>query len=556
MRKILVAEDEFINQALLGNMLETQYEVIYASNGQEAMDLIRSHKDDLSLILLDLMMPVMSGLEVLSALKKEEELKQIPVIVLTAERDMEVKSLELGAVDFLPKPYPDTEIVLARIRRTIELSEDRHILNLTERDPLTGLYNREFFYRYADQYDQHHPAKEMDAIIVDIIHFHILNDRFGRAFGDELLRLTGEKLREAVQDQDGIVCRREADTFMVYCPTGQNYQALLDAVISGIEENGITDSHIRFRMGVYTKADKTLEIERRFDRAELAANSIRDSVTKTIEFYSDETREKELLNSRLIDGFRRAIAEEQFTVFFQPKFKIQIDPPVLSSAEALIRWFHPEFGMISPGVFIPLFEENGLVQELDRFVWRKSAEQIRKWKDEFNFSVPVSVNVSRVDLYDPTLTDYLLGLIRDYGLETKELILEITESAYAEDNSELVETINELRKLGFIIEMDDFGSGYSSFNRITVLPFDVLKLDMMFIRSIFASGKDTWLLKVLVEIADYLKVTTVAEGVETEEQCKVMKEIGCDVVQGYYFSKPVPAKDFEPFLLERKAREV
>ena len=166
-----------------------------------------------------------------------------------------------------------------------------------------------------------------------------------------------------------------------------------------------TDSYVRLRMGVYANVDKTLDIARRFDRAKMAADTIRNSYTKNIGMYDNALHEKELYAERLIEEFPKAIAQKQFRVYYQPKFDVRSHIPVLSSAEALVRWEHPELGMLSPGVFIPLFEENGLIQKLDHYVWCAAAAQIRDWKERFNFSVPVSVNVSRIDMYDPHLVD-------------------------------------------------------------------------------------------------------------------------------------------------------
>ena len=204
--------------------------------------------------------------------------------------------------------------------------------------------------------------------------------------------------------------------------------------------------------------------------------------------------------------------------------------------------------MISPGIFVPLFESNGLVRELDHYVWREAAAQIRAWKQNPGKAVPVSINVSRVDMMDPDLQDILRGLIEDNGLEYGDLHLEITESAYTQDAKQIIDTVNVLRSMGFVIEMDDFGSGYSSLNMVTSLPIDVLKLDMGFIRSAFSKGGDTRMIGVIVDIAQALNVAMIAEGVETKEQMLALKELGCDIVQGYYFSRPVPADEFETFL--------
>ena len=555
-RLILIVDDEAINRELMGLILEKDYELLYAADGQEALDKIRRNRELLSLVLLDLMMPVMPGKEVLRAIKADPALRHIPVIVLTADQNAEVESLQLGATDFIPKPYPKASVIEARVLRTIELSEDRQIIQSTERDALTGLYNREFFYRYAEQFDQHHKDLSMDAMVVDVNHFHMVNERFGTAYGDEILRRIGEKLREMVQDTGGIVCRREADTFMVYCPHGKDYRAILDSAAAALADDESISSRVRLRMGVYAETDKTLDIERRFDRAKQAADTVRNSFTNPIGIYDSILHERELYAEQLIEDFHRAIDEGQFLVYFQPKFDVRPEIPVLASAEALVRWRHPELGMISPGIFIPLFEENGLIQTLDEYVWRTTAAQISDWKERLGFTVPVSVNVSRIDMYDPNLIGVFRGLLRDYDLSPSELQLEITESAYTQDSEQIISAVESLRALGFKIEMDDFGTGYSSLNMISTLPIDALKLDMQFIRNAFKERRDTRMLEVIIDIADYLSVPVIAEGVETEEQLNALKAMGCDLVQGYYFSRPVPPEEYEPFVVERRALRI
>ncbi len=555
-RLVLVVDDEAINRELMGLILQEEYELLYAADGQEALEKIRAHRDVLSLVLLDLMMPVMPGKEVLRQIKADESIRHIPVIVLTADQDAEIESLSLGATDFIPKPYPKAGVILARVLRTIELSEDRQIIQSTERDPLTGLYNREYFYRYSEQYDQHHKSTDMDAIVINVNHFHMINERFGTAYGDEVLRHIGERVRDMVQNTGGIVCRREADTFMVYCPHGQDYRAILESASVGLSEDTGANSRVRLRMGVYAKVDKELDIERRFDRAKMAADTVRNSFTNPIGLYDSTLHERELYAEQLIEDFHKAIREKQFKVFYQPKFDVRPEIPVLASAEALVRWQHPRLGMISPGIFIPLFEENGLIQTLDNYVWRTAAEQIRAWKERFGFAVPVSVNVSRIDMYDPKLIETLQDLLGDNGLSPREMLLEITESAYTQDSEQIIGMVSRLRELGFQIEMDDFGTGYSSLNMISALPIDALKLDMQFVRNAFKERKDTRMLEVIIDIADYLSVPVIAEGVETEEQLNALKAMGCDLVQGYYFSRPVPAEEYERFVTERMRQEV
>ena len=555
-RLVLVVEDEAVNRAILGMILEKDYEVLFAENGEEALSVIDGKKGLLSLVILDLIMPVMPGFEVLRRIKADPDTRDLPVIVASGDQSQEIDCLNAGAGDFIQKPYPEPGVILARVHRTIELFEGRQIIQSTERDPLTGLYNREFFFNYAEQYDQYHRDTPMDAIVLDINRFSIINERYGRAYADEVLRRVGEKAREIVHDAGGIVCRCEADIFLVYCPHREDYKAILDNASMGLSGEQNANNRVRLRMGVYSNVDKSVELERRFDRAKNASDSVRNSFTRSIGIYDDTLRKAEMYSEQLIEDFPRAIEEKQFRVFFQPKFNITGEKPFLAGAEGLVRWQHPELGLISPGVFIPLFEENGLIQKLDHYIWREAARQIRIWKDTVGFTVPVSVNVSRVDMYDASIVYTLLDILEESRLEAEALHLEVTESAYAEDAEQIIETVKRLRSMGFLVEMDDFGTGYSSLNMLSTLPIDVLKLDMKFITSAFGQEKDIHMLEIILEIARHLSAPVVAEGVETEEQMKALREIGCDMVQGYLFSPPVPPEKFEPFLQEAKKGSV
>ena len=550
-RHILVADDEFINRELLENILSDEYDVLKAEDGEMAYEMIRQNRNTLSLILLDLIMPKMTGLELLSRISEEPDLKGIPVIVLTSDHDSEVESLRNGAYDFIPKPYPQPDVIKARVSRSIELAEDRQIISATERDELTGLYTIEYFYRYGSQFDKYYPNAEMDALCFDVNHFHVLNERFGTEKGDEILKHIAERLETVFADKASFVCRKTADTFLVYCSHRDHdeYAKIVDQIAEIGED---LHTSLKMRVGVYSCCDKKLDIHLRFGRAKIASDKIRNNYTVSVSDFDEALVDAELFAEQLVEEFPKALEEKQFLVYFQPKFDIRGDKPVLSSAEALVRWIHPSLGMISPGAFIPLFEGDGLIAKLDEYVWRRTAEKIADWKARLGISVPVSVNLSRADLYDPELVDIMEKIIRESGISRDDLYLEITESAYVSDSSQMVDRVKALREHGFFIEMDDFGSGYSSLNMISELPIDALKLDMKFIRTAFEKKNDTRMISIVIDIADYLKVPVIAEGVETEEQYLELKRLGCAIIQGYYFSKPVPADEFERFLNDKK----
>ena len=545
-RHILIVDDEMVNREILGNLLKNDYEIHFAENGKQAQDILLRREHIYSLVLLDLLMPVMDGFELIEIIKNDEKLRSIPIIVMTSEKDAEVKSIKLGASDFITKPFDMPDVILARCERIIELQEDKNLINAAEKDHLTGLYTKDFFTEYIRQIEKYNPEKKMDIMVINIEHFHLINELYGRKQGDKVLICIADILSKLFEQTQDIGCRTEADYFYVYSENGTNYDDVLVGLLSGLEES-VPSSHVRLRMGVYSDVDKSLMAENWIDRAKTACDRIRGDYSRHIAYYNNEFYEKSKYQERLINDIDDAIASKDLIVFYQPKYGIQCDTPILKSAEALIRWKHPEFGMISPGDFIPLFESNGLIQKLDRYVWKEAARQVGEWKKTYGISVPVSVNVSRMDIYYPKLRDDFKELLKENGLETNELMLEITESAYADNADQLVNVIENLRSDGFVIEMDDFGSGYSSLNMLTTIPIDALKMDMKFIRNMQKDEKSMKLVELVLDIAKFLQVPVIAEGVETEEQLMLLKERGCDIIQGYYFSKPVPPDEFTKF---------
>lgn len=554
---VLIVDDYEINRDALEVILEDDYDVIQAENGKEALKQMQEHVNDLSLVMLDLIMPVMSGFEVMEEMRKDEQLSKLPVIVLTAEKEAELTALQLGAYDFITKPFDQPEIIKARVSRIIELSEGRQLISTAEHDRLTGLYTRNFFVEYARRLFKYHPEMKLAAIVVNVEQFHTVNALHGREFGDEVLRVIGGEIGRFLTETEGIACRFESDSFGIFCVEQQDYRILLDRIQDRV--NSISERvSLHLRMGVKPWQEGVKPVLQ-FDQARAACNKVRGSYQNPLMIYGVEMMERELLDQRLFNDLRGAVDDRQFKVYFQPKYNIQCDPPRLSSAEALIRWIHPDLGFIRPDEFVSLFEGNGVIGTVDHFVWDETAKQIREWRDEYGITVPVSVNLSRSEVFDPDLKDRFHRLIEDNGLTYDDLKIELTESAYAENISQLFEIINSLRAMGFEVEMDDFGSGYSSLNMLSDMPFDVLKMDMKFIRNIENSETDRRLIKLVLDIAKYLKVEVVAEGVETEFQMRFLKENGCDLIQGYYFSKPLPPDEFRALIekeltIERKDR--
>ena len=549
-RRVLVVDDESINRKILEKILSEKYEVLHACDGEEALNIIQTNRFTLSLILLDLLMPKLNGYELMKILKADDALKQIPIIVLTSEKDAEIETLNMGAADFIQKPYDVPEVILARINHTIKLFDSINIVNATQTDSLTGLYTKDYFIEYVQMIDQYYPDRAMDAVAVNISRFHILNEMNGRAFGDEVLKALGESIRKCVSARRGIACRNAADKFYLYISHEEDVESIRKSIAGGISHI-VKDADQRVNIGIYPNANQNPDRPKRFDCALIACNSIRSDYNSFIAYFDAEMYRRETFVERLVSDFDEALAEKQFIVYYQPKFDVTGDIPVMVSAEALIRWQHPQFGMVSLGLFIPFFEENGLIQRLDRYVWREVSRQIATWKKDLGYSVPVSVNMSRIDIMYPGLVDEIASIVKEAGITPSDLYLEITESAYTEDLDKIVDAASRLRELGFKIEMDDFGTGYSSLNTLSVLPIDVLKLDMKFIRNIQTSVKSLRLIELVTDIARFLNASVVVEGVENKEQYEILKKAGINIIQGYYFSVPLNSEDFEQFMKER-----
>ena len=544
-RYILIADDEYINQEILKEILSSQYEALIANNGLEVMRTLEESTKPISLILLDLNMPLMDGFSVIKRIKKSDIYKDIPIIVITGDKNSELEALTLGAVDFITKPFVN-EIIMARVNRSIELSEKRIIVSTAERDELTGCYNKPVFMEYAERLDKYGNGEAKDMIVLNISHFHLYNELYGKEEGDKALIYISNILKDIALVNDGIVSRIQDDYFALYVNHLEDYDKVIDYIHKELKEK-YNASNIQVRLGIYHSNKKDESIEDIIDRAKMVCDEIRGVNKKYYNIYSEDYQKNQLFKERLNHDFEKAIENHEFSVYFQPKISIQGDSYTLSSAEALVRWIHPELGFISPGMFIPLFEENGNIKILDQYVWREAAKQMREWYLKYNIMLPVSINVSRIDMFDPKVVDIITSIAKENEIEPKNLYLEITESGYNNETNQIIGIIDELRNRGFKIEIDDFGSGYSSLNTLATLSFDVLKLDMKFVKDMFKNDKTLKMVGIVSDIAKYLNVKLIAEGVEEKNQLDKLKELKYDIIQGYYFSKPVSSVEFEKF---------
>ena len=549
-KKILIVEDNEFNRALLVEILSSQYETLEAENGKVGLEILEREKEAVSLILLDIVMPVMNGYEFLDALKANPAIASIPVIVTTqneGEND-EIAALERGASDFVAKPYK-AKVILRRVASIIHLRENATMLNLFQKDRTTGLLSKEYFCQQAEKILRSNPDKTYDIICSDVENFKLINDAFGMQGGNKVLKTMGGICQKSTDTLGGICSRFHADQFVSMIEHTEGYSDELYEALTAETREKCGFSNIVIKWGIYQTGDRKISVEQMYDWALQGARSIKGQYGRYYAFYDDKLRSEMLRDQAILDCMEEALEQGQFQVKLQPKYKAA--GGLFTDAEALVRWCHPEWGMQSPAVFIPLFERNGFITKLDQCVWEKVCQLMQQWDKDGLEPVNISINVSRADVYNVNLVDTLLDLVKRYNIAPKRLHLEITESVYTESPEDIIQNVTRLREKGFVVEMDDFGSGYSSLNMLNRMPMDILKLDMQFIRTEMEMPESRRTLRYIIGLAHWLNLSVVAEGVETKEQLEHLRNLGCDYIQGYYLAKPMDPADFEALLRQQ-----
>ena len=420
-----------------------------------------------------------------------------------------------------------------------------NLIYRTSYDDLTGIYNKVVFYKKAQEMLFRHPDIQFDILRINIERFKVINDLFGEEMGDRLLKHIAYSLESL--DLPLYVCGRlQSDHFVLcYSITDITCEKLVEEIKARTAEFEL-GYRIILDFGVYhvVSAEK-IPVSVMCDRANMALHKVKGNYLVAYGEYDDKMRQHLVAEQAIVNEMNGALERQEFTVYLQPKYELHHDQII--GAEALVRWIHPQRGFISPGEFIPVFERNGFISKLDRYVWEETCRLLRKWLDAGHEPMPISVNVSRVDLYNCDLEEILVALLQKYNLPARLLELEITESAYMDNPHQIVDITNRLQAKGFVILMDDFGSGYSSLNMLKDVPVDVLKIDLKFLDSKdnAVSNRGNNILNSVVLMAKWLHMPVIAEGVETKQQVDFLKQIGCDNVQGYYFSRPVSVETYE-----------
>lgn len=434
------------------------------------------------------------------------------------------------------------DITEQKLRLRRELYEATH-------DRLTGLYTREFLYTQIEEVMESQCNTAYYAVFVDVKNFKVVNDVFGVEFGDYAIQCIADWVRRDMSERTRYG-RLAGDTFGVFVPQEEFDPVQLEAELSGFTiRTERAEYHLLIHLGVYAIDPSDRDVSVMFDRAHLSLSTIQDEYHTHIAFYDDTIREQLLWQQEISAQLYDAVREMQLRPYLQP---IADANGKIVGAEALARWIHPKHGFLAPYKFIPVFEKNGMIVEVDKHIWRCACAALARWKDTYP-DLFVSVNISPKDFYFMDVVAEIKRLVQEYGISPRCLRIEITETVMMNDADNRMSILEEFRRSGFIVEMDDFGSGYSSLNMLKDMPVDVLKIDMKFLSKTGDAEKARTIVRNILNLSRELGIASLTEGVETQQQYETLSAMGCILFQGYYFAKPLPVEEFEQMMRERNA---
>ncbi|WP_438467302.1 two-component system response regulator [Marinomonas sp. PE14-40] len=550
--KILIVDDYEDNRYTLKRRLKRDgyKDCDEAENGQIALEMLAQKQYDL--VLLDLMMPIMDGFEVLEQMRLNDEYSHLPVIMISAADDLEkiAKGISLGAEDYLPKPF-NPIILKARVKSALEKRSRSlaQINELTFTDTQTGLLNEAYLLQASTLSDFEQKNGQDDVAFVEVFFekYGVLASSLGKVSADAYIKIQIERMQAEFND---------FGTFYFISPGRFVFAVLqlesIDGLISRLQEllhllqtnidmNGVSVTE-EAKVGVTVEVGLEQGIEKILHKANVAR--LQTNQFMPLSLYDDAMSSSVVDKLKLEADLRKAILNDELILHYQPQ--VHAKTGEVCAAEALVRWLHPEKGMISPFHFIPIAEESGMIVELGKSVIRKATKQIEDWRKIYDgaWSFPISVNVSAQHVSQPELVGYIADLLAQHNLTTSMLKVELTESALVEDESGTRTVLNAMQSTGLKISLDDFGTGFSSLSYLLELPLDQLKIDKMFVDNLVQDERSRSVFKHVVNLAHDLNLEVVVEGVEDEEQVKLVNQSNVDFIQGYYFYKPLPADDF------------
>jgi diguanylate cyclase (GGDEF)-like protein len=543
--------DAYLVKYMLDEEERTSFEVLHVERLEEALERLRERAFDV--VFLDLSLPDSHGLETL--FRVQEATPEVPVVVLSGLDDegVALQALHNGAQDYLVKGRGDGELVARAIRYAMERKRaEERLAYMSQYDNLTGLANRALF---QDRLERAIVRADRDGtlvtlLLVDLDRFKAVNDSFGQASGDALLKEAAGSILGLVSESD-TVARMGGDEFGAVVeglPDAQDVVPLAEGIIGAFSEPFSLNGHeVPVTASVGISVYPPSEGDGLLRDAAAAVNRAKQIGRNSYQFYAPEMNVQAFERMVFETSLRRAEEREEFLLYYQPQ--VDLETGRIVAAEALLRWQHPDFGLVLPTEFIPVLEETGLIVPVGEWVLRTACSHAKEWRDAGIAPLRIAVNLSARQFGREELAEKVLGVLRETGFESVNVELELTEGLLMEDTQKIVATLGELKKIsGLKLAVDDFGTGHSSLSYLRRFPLDILKIDRSFVRDIAADSADAAIVAAIIGLTHSLGLRVIAEGVETEEQLAYLREKGCDLVQGYYFSRPCAADEFVALL--------
>jgi diguanylate cyclase len=549
---ILIVDDETVSRYTVEVLLAAEgYNLVFAENGEEALKKAAESVPDL--MLLDVMMPGMDGFEVCQRLRTNPRLAELPIVMVTAldDRDSRLRGIESGADDFMSKPFDRAEL-RARVRTITRLNRYRRLIETEEQlvylanyDPLTNLPNRNLLLERLRQTLGRATRTHQNIAILalNLDNFQMINDGVGPEVGDKILHEVAQRLKQTVSKIGATVARLSGDEFVVIEEADnlvKDVSEMAQGLLDNLSHSMTVDNHdmvVTASIGISVYPSDGEEAAILIKNADTALARAKAAGKNTYQFFKAEMNKAAFERLMLENQLRKVLSNNELSLYYQPQ--IELSSGQLVGMEALLRWQHPELGIYSPGKFVPVAEEMGLIVQIGEWVLRTACQQNQTWQQLGFPPVRVSVNVSSRQFQPDNLLQIIKEALADSNLNPMYLELELTESVLMAEESGIFEVLKEAQNMGVHIAIDDFGTGYSSLSYLKRFPLNVLKIDRSFIKDICSDRNDAAITTAIIAMAHGLGLSVVAEGVETQEQLTFLQQQHCDVIQGYYFSPPI-----------------